>query len=62
MAKKKKAKKKKVAVPRRREVCNFIVRGEVDYSNFACTKCGKPIKWVGSHGRCCGIKYGVKQK
>ena len=48
---------------RRREVCNFIVKdGDVDFDNFACTKCGKPIKWVGVHGKCCGIKFGVKQK
>ena len=53
---------KKKVEPRRREVCNFIVRGDVDFDNFACTKCGKPIKWVGVHGKCCDIKFGVKQK
>lgn len=58
MPKKKKAKKQQ----RRREVCNFIVTGEVDYVGYACTKCGEPIKWTGPHGMCCGIKYGVKRK
>ena len=40
----------------------FIVSGEVDKSDFTCTKCGKAIQWVGRHGICCGIKYGVKQR
>jgi hypothetical protein len=54
--------RKKKVEPRRREVCNFIVSGDVDFDKFTCTKCGKPIKFVGSHGICCGIKFGVKRK
>lgn len=59
MPRKKKAKK---VEPRRREVCNFIVSGEVDKDSFACTKCGELINWQGVHGICCGIKYGIKQR
>ncbi len=54
--------RKKKIEPRRREVCNFIVSGDVNFDDFECTKCGKSIKWVGVHGLCCGIKYGVKQR
>lgn len=54
--------RKKKVEPRRREVCNFIVSGEVNLDDFACTKCGKPINWKGLHGICCGIKYGVKRR
>lgn len=44
------------------EICNFIIGGAIDYSGFACTKCGKVIEWNGVHGICCGIKYGIKRK
>ncbi len=54
--------RKKKVEPRRREVCNFIVSGDVNFEDFSCPKCGKDIKWVGVHGLCCGIKYGVKQR
>jgi hypothetical protein len=55
---------KKKVEPRRREVCNFIVSGagDVNFDKFTCTKCGKDIKWVGGHGICCGIKFGIKRK
>ncbi len=54
--------KKKKVEPRRREVCNFIVSGEVDKESFVCTKCGKMIEWNGVHGICCDIKYGIKRR
>ena len=51
--------KKKV---NRREVCKFIVTGDVDFSDFTCTKCGKPIHWRGTNGTHCGIKFGIKRR
>lgn len=54
--------RKKKVKPRRRELCKFIITGDVNFEDFACTKCGKPIKWKGVRGKCCGIKYGVKRK
>ncbi len=47
---------------RSREICKFIISGDVNIEDFVCTKCGKQIEWVGVHGVCCGIKYGVKHK
>lgn len=51
-----------MAKEKRREVCKFIVTGDIDFSDFACTKCGRRIKWRGRNGTCCGIKFGIKIK
>ena len=47
---------------KKKETCNFVVTGEVNFKDYVCIKCGELIEWHGVHGICCDIKYGIKRR